>query len=46
LNWYLNKNVKFNFDYSQSYFRGGDKAPGSVGAQDEKVFLGRTQFLF
>ncbi len=46
LNWYLNKNVKFNFDYSQSYFGGGNNAAGSVPAQDEKVFLGRTQFSF
>ncbi len=46
LNWYLNKNVKFNFDYSQSHFSGGNDAPGSVAAQDEKVFLGRTQFSF
>jgi phosphate-selective porin OprO and OprP len=46
LNWYLNKNLKFNFDYTQSHFHEGSKAPGSVTAQDEKVFMGRTQFSF
>jgi phosphate-selective porin OprO and OprP len=46
LNWYLNKNLKFNFDYTQSHFSGGSKTPGSVTAQDEKVFMGRTQFSF
>ena len=46
LNWYLNKNLKFNFDYTQSHFKGGSKMPGEVTAQDEKVFMGRTQFSF
>lgn len=46
LNWYLNRNVKFNFDYSQTHFEGGNNAAGSVTAEDEKVFLGRTQFSF
>ena len=45
LNWYLNKNVKFNFDYEQSYFTGSAKK-GTVTAQDEQVFMGRAQFAF
>ena len=46
VNWYLNKNLKINFDYSQTHFQGGSKAAGSVSAHDEKVFMGRTQFAF
>lgn len=46
LNWYLNKNVKFNFDYEQTSFTGGSKATGQVTAQDERVFLVRAQFAF
>lgn len=46
LNCYLNKNVKFNFDYEQTSFTGGSKAIGQVTAQDEQVFLIRAQFAF
>jgi phosphate-selective porin OprO/OprP len=46
LNWYLNKNLKFNFDYEQSHFTGGSKTPGSVTAQDEQLFISRAQFQF
>lgn len=46
LNWYLNKNVKFNFDYEQSFFDAGTATPNAVTAQDEHVFLGRAQFAF
>lgn len=46
LNWYLNKNLKFNFDYEQSHFTGGSKTPGNVTAQDEQLFISRAQFQF
>ncbi len=44
LNWYLNKNVKFNLDYDQTAFTGG--APNRADRPDEKVILARTQFAF
>ncbi|MDB6028266.1 MAG: oprP [Verrucomicrobiales bacterium] len=46
LNWYLNKNLKFNFDYEQSLFDAGTVKPNTVTSQDEHVFLGRAQFAF
>ncbi len=46
LNWYLNKHVKFNFDYERASFDGGSTKAGAVTAQDEQVFVARTQFSF
>ena len=46
LNWYLNRNVKLNLDYEQTWFDGGSQASGAVTAQDEKAFLTRMQFAF
>ena len=46
LNWYLNRNLKFNFDFEQSFFDAGTGKPNRVTAQDENVFLGRAQFAF
>lgn len=45
LNWYLNRNVKCIFEYSQTAFS-GDHTPKTVGAQDEYALLGRLQFGF
>lgn len=42
LNWYLNRNVAFYFDFEHSSFDGGD---GNGDRSDENVFLTRTQFL-
>jgi phosphate-selective porin OprO/OprP len=46
LNWYLNRNIKCIFEYSQTSFDGGSKASGALTAQDEKALLGRLQFGF
>ncbi len=46
LNWYLNRNVKCIFEYSDTTFDGGSKVPGSVTGQTEKALLGRLQFGF
>ncbi len=43
LNWYLNKNVKFNFDYEQTDFDGGTSGLLEEG---EHVFLTRAQISF
>jgi phosphate-selective porin OprO and OprP len=43
LNWYLNKNVKVNFNYEQTDFTGGTTDFLKKG---EKVFLTRAQFSF
>lgn len=39
LNWYLNKNMKFNFDYDQTSFDGG-------ALPTEKLFVSRVQLSF
>lgn len=44
LNWYLNENVKWVFDYEQTSFDGG-KA-GGADRDDEKAFLTRVQLGF
>jgi len=46
LNWYLNRNIKLNFDYEQTRFQGGSQTPGTVTAKDEKAFMTRVQFGF
>jgi phosphate-selective porin OprO and OprP len=46
LDWYLNRNVKCIFEYSNTTFDGGSKAPGAVTAQTERAILGRLQFGF
>ena len=46
LNWYLNANVKLNFDYETTWFQSASKAAGAVSARDERVFLSRVQFEF
>jgi len=49
LNWYMNNNIKWIFEYEQTSFGfapGYSPAKGSVAAQDEKVLLARLQFAF
>jgi len=46
LNWYLNRNVKCIFEYSNTTFDGGNKTPGTVTGQTERALLGRLQFGF
>ena len=46
LDWYLNRNVKCIFEYSNTTFDGGSKTPGAVTAQTERAVLGRLQFGF
>ncbi len=43
LNWFLNKNVKVNFDYEQTDFQGGSSPFLNKG---EKVFFTRAQVSF
>jgi hypothetical protein len=38
--------VKCIFEYSNTTFDGGGKAPGAITAQTEKAVLGRLQFGF
>lgn len=43
LNWYLNKNIRVNLDYEQTYFSGG----GTAGDRPtEKVLFTRLQLAF
>ncbi|MFO1406105.1 MAG: porin [Steroidobacteraceae bacterium] len=44
LNWYLNQNLKWVFDYEQTRFDGG--APGGEDRTDEKAFLLRMSLGF
>ena len=44
LNWYMNKNVKFAFDYEQTKFERG--ATGGGDRPDEKLVLGRMQLAY
>lgn len=50
LNWFMNKNIKWIFEYEQTSFgfASGAAAPkaGSVPARNESVFLSRLQFGF
>jgi phosphate-selective porin OprO/OprP len=50
LNWYLNRNVRFDLSYSQTRFDGGGGSgaspPASVTRQDEKVIFTRVQLAF
>ncbi|MCC6234821.1 MAG: porin [Verrucomicrobiales bacterium] len=44
LNWHLNRNVKLQFNYSQTSFEGANKNP--LLADGERTLLGRIQFGF
>jgi len=50
LNWFMNKNVKWIFEYDQTSFGfapgAAAPAPGTVPAHQERVFLSRLQFAF
>lgn len=49
LNWFLNRNIKWVFEYEQTSFGfapGYKATPGTVSAQDEKTFMTRLQFAF
>ena len=46
INWYLNSNVRFYFDFESTRFDGGSKALNAVTARDERAVLGRVQFSF
>ncbi len=43
LNWYLNRNIKFQLDYSQTHFTQGDTGGNRP---DEKVLFSRMQLAF
>ncbi|HKP97934.1 MAG TPA: porin [Fibrobacteria bacterium] len=45
LNWYLNRAVKWTFDYEQTRFEGGNRV-GVDDRDDEKVFTTRLQFAY
>lgn len=44
LNWYLNSNLKFVFNHTQTRFNGG--AVAGTDREDEKTFFTRLQFAF
>jgi phosphate-selective porin OprO/OprP len=50
LNWYLNKNIRFNASFSHTTFTGGGgagtTAPAIVTRQAENVFFTRVQLAF
>ncbi len=44
LNWYLNSNVKLQFDHQRTHFDGG--ASGGADRADERTFFSRVQLSF
>jgi phosphate-selective porin OprO/OprP len=51
LNWYLNRDIKFVFDYEVTYFDGGAGTAGATAytvanRRAEQVAIGRVQFQF
>lgn len=44
LNWYLNRNLKWSFDYEQTHFKGGSVA--SADRANEKIAFSRFQLAF
>lgn len=44
LNWYLNRNIKFSVDYSNTHYTGGNLNP--ITSNDESVILSQVQFSF
>ena len=46
LNWYLNSNIRFYFDFESTHFDGGSKKVSALTARDEQALLGRVQFSF
>lgn len=45
VNWYLNRSVKWVFDYEQTSFKGGNRVTVN-DRDDEKVFTTRLQFAY
>ena len=46
LNWYLNRNLRFNLSYSHTKFEGGNGASATVTKQPEQVLFTRVQLAF
>jgi phosphate-selective porin OprO/OprP len=51
LNWWLNRDVRVNFDYSHTWFEGGgisssSSSPAAVTRKDENVLFTRVQLAF
>lgn len=46
LNWYLNRNVRFNLSYSHTKFDGGNGSSATVTKQPEQVLFTRVQLAF
>lgn len=46
LNWYLNRNVRVNADFSRTTFDGGNGSKATVTKQPENVFFTRMQLAF
>jgi phosphate-selective porin OprO/OprP len=47
INWYLNSNVKWQFDYARTFFNGGAGVKGAVTDRpDESVFESQLQISF
>lgn len=44
INWYLNRNVKFQLDYNQTHFTTG--AIGGTNRSEEKILFSRMQIAF
>ncbi len=44
LNWYLNRNLKLQFNYERTLFEGGASNGGDMGSED--AFLTRFQLAF
>jgi phosphate-selective porin OprO and OprP len=44
VNWYLNRNIKWSFDYEQTDFEGG--ASAGQDRADEKIAFSRVQLVF
>jgi phosphate-selective porin OprO and OprP len=46
VNWYLNRNLRFNLSYSHTKFDGGNGASATVTKQPEQVLFTRVQLAF
>ena len=44
--WYLSRNLRLSANYEQTFFVASDAGAGLYRRPDEKVVLGRTQFVF
>jgi hypothetical protein len=46
LNWYLNRNIRFNVSFSRTWFDGGTGPGATVTKQPENVLFTRIQLGF